>query len=354
MKRLAIAFALLAFLSAGHPARALEPITIELLTLPFGTASYAFDMAMESMFKEVNGPVTMLLKQTPGAMFISRYNFENLQKMRAGKVPFTMSVSTSAITMYMAEGLPPYEKYPAPDSRILCSTGAILMPFVAFDPAIKTPADFKGKKVGVAERSRPNQSTLPNQPVFDYAYGGYDKVAWQYLGFANSKDAMLNGSIDVYMGNISSTIKQAEDGTLYADSGTMDPSMMEVVSSGNKFHIVAEDPAVLKAAYDPAKHLVQYPVLMKAGTVPGQTEDVWVKGGFTIYGVDKDMPEDVVEEIVYQMFTHKERLADYYEGFAYMGDSPYPAGLDPKWVHPGTFRAMKRLGLPLPAGVSLP
>ena len=354
MKRLIAAFALLAFLLPSHSARAVDPTTIELLTLPFGTASYASDMALESLFKELKSPVSLMLKQTPGAMFISRYNFDNLDKMREGQMPFTMSLTTSAIVSYMAMGLPPYQDYPAPDSRIVFASGGIIDPFVTFDPDIKTPADFVGKKVGVAERSRPNQSTLLNQPEFDYGYGGYDKVDWQYLGFANSKDAILNGSIDVHLGNISCTIKEAEDGTLYVDSGTMDPSMMEVVSSGNQFHIVAEDPEVIRAAYDPNKHLVQVPVLMKAGTVPGQTEDVWVKGGFVVYALDKNVPDDVVEEIVYQVFTHKDRLADYYEGFAYLGDSPFPSGTDPKWMHPGMFRAMQRMGLPLPEGVTLP
>ena len=37
-----------------------------------------------------------------------------------------------------------------------------------------------------------------------------------------------------------------------------------------------------------------------------------------------------------------------------MGASPYPRGLDPKYVHPGLFRAMERLGVALPEGVTAP
>lgn len=354
MRTLTAALALAGIIGLHSPAMALSPFTIEVLTLPFGTASYASDMALESLFKELKSPVTLQLKQTPGAMFISRYNFENKQKIREGKTPYTTSLTSSSIIPYMAAALPPYEKYPTEDSRIIFASGGMLIPFVTFKKEIKSPADFKGHKVGVAEKSRPNMSTLPNQPVFDHAYGGYDKVDWQYLGFANSKDAILNGSIDVHLGNLTCNIKQAADGSLYVESGTADPALMEVVSSGNKYHVVSEDPAVLKAAYDPAKHLVHVPVLMKAGTLPGQTQDAWVKGAFIVYAVDKTMPEEVVEEVVYQIFSHKERLSDYYEGFSYMGDTPYPIGMDQRFIHPGMFRAMKRLGIPLPEGVTVP
>lgn len=354
MRAFAVIMAIAATVGLCKPALALEPITIELLTLPFGTSSYASDMALESLFKEIKSPIKLQLKQTPGAMFISRYNADNLTKMREGKVPFTMSLTMATIVPYMGKGLPPYQDYPSPDSRIALATSGALSLFVTFKEGIKSPADFKGKKVGVAERSRPNMSTLPNQPVFDYAYGGFDKVDWQYLGFSNSKDAILNGSIDVHMGNITGAIKTAPDGSLYIDSATPDPALMEVISSGNKYYIVSEDPEVLKAAYDPAKHLVQVPVLVKAGTLPGQTSDAWVKGGFTVYSVDKNLPADVVEELVYQIFTNKARLTDYYESFKYMGATPLPAGVDPHFIHPGLYRAMKRLGIPLPEGVTVP
>lgn len=348
-----LTLALVAILGVGK-ANALEPITIELLTMPFGTTSYAQDMALESFFKEIKSPITLLLKQIPGAMFASRYIYENTDKMREGKVPFAMTATSANIVPYMGKGLPPYQDYPTPDHVIMCATRVTLQPFVTFDPKIKTPADMVGKKVGIAERSRPNMSTLPNKPIFDRAYGGFDKVDWQYLGFANSKDAILNGSIDVHMSNVGCVVETAPDGSLYTTTGTPDPSMMEVISSGKPFYIVSEDPEVLKTFYDPNTDLVHVPVLMKAGTIPGQTEDAWVKAAFSVYAIDKGAPADVVEEIVYQMFTHKARLTDYYEGFSHLSGNPFPRGAELSQCHPGLFRAMKRLGLPLPEGVTVP
>ncbi len=345
---------LTAFMLFASPALAVEPRTIELLTLQFGTASYASDMAMESLFKELKSPLTLLLKQTPGAMYINRYNTENKEKMRKGEVPFTMSLTTSAITMYSAKGLPPYQDYPQPDSRVIFGMNGMVMPFVTFNPDIKSPADFAGKKVGFAEKSRPNQSILPNQPVFDKAYGGFDKVDWQYLGFANSKDALLNGSIDVHMGSISGTFGTDEAGNIVLLKGTYDPALMEIVSANRPFYFVSEDPEVLKTVYDPNTDLVHFPVLIKAGTLPGYDKDFWVKGGLVVYALDKEVPDDVVEELVVTIFKNKARLADYYEGFSHMGDNPYPLGLDPAFIHPGLYKAMKTLGVPLPAGVTAP
>jgi TRAP-type uncharacterized transport system substrate-binding protein len=353
MKHCLASLAVIAALLAAQPARALDGAAIEILTLPFGTSSYSTDMGMESFFKEINGPLRFLLKQTPGAMYITRYNHENREKMVAGKIPFTITLSTAAITPYVAKGLPPYQDFPLP-SRVLCAIDGLAIVWVTFDPAIQSPADFAGQKVGVAERSRPNQSELPNRPVFDHAYGGYDKVDWQYLGFGNSKDALLNGSIAVHAGNLSGEIKTAPDGTLYMDSCTPDPALMEIISAGRPFHFVSEDPAVLRAAYDPEKHLVHFPVLIKAGAVPNLTEDAWAKGGFIVYSGDMDMPAEAVEEMVYQMWSKRDRLADFYEGFRTMGASPYPAGCDPQYIHPGLFRALNRLGIALPEGVSAP
>ncbi len=355
MKKLFLLLAVcMLFASPVSQAKAVEPFNIEILTMPFGTASYASDMALESLFKELNSPIKLMLKQTPGAMYITRYTTENLDKMRAGQVPYALTLSTAAITEYIARGLPPYEDYAQPDSRVIFGLNAMLIPFVTFDESIKSPADFVGKKVGIAEKSRPNQSTLPNKPIFDKFYGGFDKVDWQYLGFANSKDALLNDSIDVHMGNISASIATDENGNIYMVKGTLDPALMEIVSANRPFFFVSEDPEKIKTGYDPAKDMLHFPVLVKAGTIPGYDKDFWVKAGLTVYVVDKTVPDDVVEEIVVTIFKNKERLADYYEGFAYISESPYPLTLDPKYIHPGLYKAMDKLGIPLPAGVEAP
>ena len=126
---------------------------------------------------------------------------------------------------------------------------------------------------------------------------------WQYLGFGNSKDALLNGSIAVHMGNLSGEIKTAPDGTLYMDACTPDPAMMEIISAGKPFRFVSEDPAVLASAYDPDKHLMHFPVLIKAGAVPNLKEDAWAKGAFITYSGDRSIPAEAVEEMVYQMWS---------------------------------------------------
>ncbi len=341
------------FLAQPMSAQAVEKTNLEILTLPFGTSAYAMDMAMESLFKEFESPVSLLLKQTPGMMFVYRYRFENNNKMQDGKMPFYLYNTVLPVVKYAAQGLTPYEDYPDPDSRIIAIVNGAVTPYITFEDDITTLQEMEGRKVGVAEKARPNQSILPNKPLFDKVLGDFEKVDWQYLGAMNSKDAILNGSIDVHMGTALCQLLTDENGNYYTTKITPDPATMEVISSGNAYTIINEDPEVIKAAYDPTKDLVQSPILLKAGSAPGIEKDVWVKGFAVGYLTHKDVSDEVVEEIVYTMYKNKARLAEYYEGFSYMTDSPYLPGTDVALYHPGVFKAMKRLGLPLPEGVTV-
>ncbi len=355
MKLKSIILACMAAMLFSSPmkANAVEKTNMEILTLPFGTSAYAMDMAMESLFKEFESPISLLLKQTPGMMFVYRYRFENNDKMQEGKMPFYLYNTVLPVITYAANGLTPYEDYPDPDSRIIAVVNGAVTPYITFEDDIKVLNDMEGKKVGVAEKARPNQSILPNKPLFDKVLGDFEKVDWQYLGAMNSKDAILNGSIDVHMGTALCQLLADENGNFYTTKITPDPATMEVISSGTPYSIIDEDPSVVRSAYNPASDLVQSPVLLKAGSAPGLDKDVWVKGFGVGYLTHKDVSDEVVEEIVYTMYKNKERLAEYYEGFSYMTDSPYLPGTDVALYHPGVFKAMKRLGLALPDGVTV-
>jgi TRAP-type uncharacterized transport system substrate-binding protein len=324
---------------------------ITLITLPFGTPSYVMDSALESFFKkQKNSSVNIQLKQTPGAMYVIRTLFEQDVKTATGQVPQPMVINWAPVFYYATEGRPPLTKFPLPNLRVLYGGFFFVNTFVTFDKSIKTPADLAGKKVGFAERARPFQSVFPNKPYFDRGYGGFGKVKWQYLGSANSKDALMNGSIDAHWGTLIARGVLNEDGSVSAVMVAPSPPMLELLSSGRPLYFVQEDPAITRSAYNQKTDQVMLPVFVKKGALKGLNKDLWTRGMASVMTVHKSMPNDIAEEIVTTVFTNLKRLSAYSKMFALYPPNPYPIGIGKDMIHPGLFKALKKLGVKPPAG----
>ncbi|MBN1381319.1 MAG: ABC transporter substrate-binding protein [Deltaproteobacteria bacterium] len=316
---------------------------------PFGTSQYNQAVALEEVFKRANSWLLWKAQETPGAMYISRYRSENYSKILSGEIPQITSHSSAFVIPFIVEGRPPFQKLKNPNYVAIFSLTPYINFFVTFDPNIKTLKDLVGKRVGISEKSRPFQSTLPLKPYFEKGLDIWDKVDWQYLGVSNSKDALLNNKIDAhYASTFMGSVTVAADGSYVATGLAPGAPDMELMNSGRKMYYIGFDPDVYEKGWDVEKDGPSYPILIKKGTLPGLDHDIYGKMSAGILCGDSSLPDDVVQEMIRVRHKYREELGKYDGTLKYLPDTPYPIGTPGKWVHPGVKKAMKNLGIPLP------
>ena len=332
-----------------NPVLADKPSMV-LLTLPFGTPSYMLDSSLESFFGELGekSPVSLKLKQTPGAMYMVKALLKNEASAHQGKKPYQLVQAWAPVVAYMQEGRWPFEKMPMPNVVALSGGVFMINTFVTFDPEIKTPENLAGKKVGFAEKARVFQSILPNKAYFDKAYGGFDKVKWQYLGANNAKDALLNGSIDAVWTAMSGKVSLSDTGELVCTMAVPSPPLLELMSAGKQLYFLPENADLIRKVYDPKTDFVMQPVRIKKGAIKGVDKEFTARGMVTVMAAWNHLSEDVVADFVTTVYTNLDRLKEYNKAFSLYPRNPYPLGVEKKLVHPGLLKAMEKMGMEIP------
>lgn len=318
------------------------------MTTPFGTSMYTQAVAFEEVFKKANSWVDWKAQETPGAMYIIRYAAENRGKILAGEVPQLGAISSVGVLPFVAEGRPPFTKVKSPNVRAAFSMPSFVTFFVSFNPDIKSLKDLEGKKVGIAEKSRPFQGTIALRPYFRKGLKNWDKIEWQQLGAGNSKDALLNNTIDVHYATFMGRVKVAPDGSYYSDALAPSPATMQLLNSGRKLFIIPWDPVIFKAANDFSADMIAYPILVKKGTIKGVDQDIWGRLTTGIMQVDESLPDNVLQEIIRVRHEYRTELGKYHGSLKLLPETPYPIGTPDKLVHPGVKKAMQNLGIPMP------
>jgi TRAP-type uncharacterized transport system substrate-binding protein len=318
------------------------------LTLPFGTANYTMWTAFEQTFKAADSWIDFRVKETPGAIYIMKYLLGNGGKMAAGDMPYGMINSESGLVRWVTEGWAPFTKLKLEDVRAIFSLPAVISLVVTFDQDINSLSDLANKKVGVAGKARIFQTDFANKPYFDKGLGIWDEIDWQYLGAMNSKDAMLNGKIDAKLSYFYGNLEIAADGTYVCTELIPEPPTLELLNSGRKLNLMTWDPEVIKKSYDPTKDMAMLPILIKKGAAKGIDKDIW--GRFSLGQAQglSTMSDEMVEELIRVRHDYRKELEKYHAMMKLLPENPYPIGTPKHLVHPGVFKALKKMGIPIP------
>ena len=325
-----------------------KKVAVTNMTTPFGTPMYTQGVAFEEVFKKAKSWVEWKAQETPGAMYIVKYVFKNQKKIETGQVPQVVSPSSGGVLPFLIEGRKPFTKINIPNNRALFSMPSYSMVFVTFDPNIKSLKDLAGKKVGIAEKSRPFQGVLAIGPYFMKGLKNWKKVKWQFLGAANSKDALLNNKIDAHYATFMGSVDQAKDGSFSTRKLAPGPALLELMNSGRKLYFIPWEPEVIKKSYDFSKDMLSYPILVKKGAVEGLDREIYFRLSVGTIAGDVSMPDNVLQEIIRVRHEYRKELGKYHATLKLLPDNPYPAGIPDKWVHPGVKKAMRNLNIPIP------
>ena len=194
---------------------------------------------------------------------------------------------------------------------------------VPADSDIKSPRDFKGKRVVVgAPASATEQATKIELAHFGLTY---DDIKPAYLSFREGVEALKDGRVDVALVMAG-----------YPNSAVVD------IATLRKIRILDYSEADL-AALEKGQPFFP-PTVIPAGTYPRQNEDVHTYTTPGPMAVSKDVPEQVVYEIVKAVHQNQKKMAaTTHKAIGKWRFDPSIGNVIP--LHPGAVRYYKEIGL---------
>ena len=341
-----IAVALMCLLASSlaiQNAQAREPQKVIFQTTQFGRAFYDYAFALEELCRKSKSWVELKAEETPGAMFMIKSLHDNIDKMRSGEKPWVVQYASTNSASFIKYGWKPFDKIKVSGysvfSTILCRINVL----ATFDENIKSAKDLAGKRVAVATKAAPFNSTLKYIPYFKNGLGV--DVNWQYIGIGQGKDALLNGTVDASVCTFTGEYELSPDGlTFMITKASPDSATMELLASGRKLHFIPFDPKVLMSTYQGDKMMTFRPAVIKPGAADGVSEEINGLCEFLYLSCDEKMPDDIVIELMRVRYENASKFGDYHAMFKMQPKNPFPAGAPKKLIHPAAYKAAKVLG----------
>jgi len=312
-------------------------------TTQFGRAFYDYAFAFEELARKSGSWVELKAEETPGAMFMAKSFHDNLEKIRSGEKPWIIQYGSTNSTLFIRNGWAPFTKTKVTGfsvfSTILCRVNLLC----TFDKDIKTAKDLAGKRVAVATKAAPFNSTLKYIPYFKKGLGV--DVNWQFIGIGQGKDALLNGTVDATVCMFTGEYELAPDGvTFVITKAAPDSATMELLASGRKLRFIPFDPKVLMSTYQGEGMMVFRPAVIKVGATDGLEADAAGLCEFLYLTCDEKTPDDILTELLKVRYEQAEKFGDYHAMFKMQPKNPFPAGAPKELIHPAVYKAAQKLG----------
>ena len=171
---------------------------------------------------------------------------------------------------------------------------SIFTPIVRKNSPYQTLADLKGQKISVD--SKGGSSQYMNQIIFNALGMGGDFFKQQYLTCAESKDAMITGTIEGYIGSC-------------ADPHAATSEIFNMNGGCRVLELTQEDIDKVCAASPAIK-----PCVRPAGTYKGIDEDQHTFGAAYMIICTDDFPEEYAYKIAKTLHEHYDEWCDTFSG----------------------------------------
>ncbi|MDD2453053.1 MAG: TAXI family TRAP transporter solute-binding subunit [Synergistaceae bacterium] len=253
---------------------------------------------------------------------------ENLDMMQRNEAE--MAIAMANLTGFAYTGTVRYEGKKIENLRYVMGLWPDVTQFVVSGSSgIKTWADLKGKKVAVGPAA---SGTEFSSHVLLKALAGltFDDIKAEYVGYSEAAQALQNGQLDAF--NAEAGVPVAAVAELYA--GRQEVNMLE---------FSPEDLAKVK------KEAPFYAaVLIPAGTYPKQEKDLHVAGIKSALLVGKDVPEEIVYEMLKIIYNKEEDLKKEHAAFTKVDFKNPVDGLYGAPLHPGAVKFFREIGKEIP------
>jgi len=311
--------------------------SVPLLLCPWGCGPTESDtILMNQMIKE-GSPVTLLPQETPGYM----YNIREMANQRHWKKT-AFSTEDVVIQLALKWGGTPTMKEFLPDKvpvRFKLLYGETWWAqgkfFVTFDPRIKSPADFKGKRVALGLRSQSDWGVF-SRILLEHGYGITPKnTDIRHLTPAALTQQLLDGSVDVAVTAFGTEPALKEI--------LISPPMRQLEASGKPLRYIGVSREVIDKVNAKLGTTFLH-VDLPAGKLPKQSEPLslgFVRG---FKAAHPDFPEETAYQIVMAVARNAPRMKELHALWKIWSPELMLHGLSEENVHPGAKRAFVELG----------
>lgn len=296
---------------AGAPASAQQ---ITMMTGPQGGVWVPLGGALKGMWeKAIPG---LSITSSPGA------GIANVRGVDEGKAQIGFSNSSSAVDGLL--GKPPFKNKTSNVCQLANLYPQLFQVVAQKNAGVNSFADFKGKRVVTQPRGNTGEAlTAMVMEINGLKYDDLARMNFQ-ASYNDAVSMMKDGHVDIF--------------TL----GTAAPSsaVMDLANSRDVMLVPADDKTLaamreINPAYTK--------LIIKAGTYPGQTEDVPAVGYYTHLIVACDLPEDMVYQMVKTMTENIDSMAAVNKGMANLTAKEMAADMGVK-LHPGAAKFYKEVG----------
>lgn len=295
----------------------------------FGSVTYQLSFAVAEVLKTVAPQYHLLPVETSGAA---------ASVIKGAARPHTTLMAFGALTFRQAiQGMAPFRKT-YPDLKFLGFATQNVQTLITYDPAVKTLADLKGKRIGMSVR--PSVCGLDHWEIVRRGIAGGESMNPSYMNWGALQSALMDGTIDAAALGISTN-----------PTGPWAPLSMyaELVASKGAPRFLDIDEACIRAASE-ARGLPYRPVLMPRGAIAENVPDRDVTTWEERIGVlaFASMSDDLAYAVTKILCEHQADLAALSpvgRNMSLAVTVPSPDFLADEQIHPGALRYYREKGL---------
>ncbi|PKN29584.1 MAG: hypothetical protein CVU64_07435 [Deltaproteobacteria bacterium HGW-Deltaproteobacteria-21] len=305
-----------------------KPYQIEIYTFKVGTLTYAMGVALAEMInKQSSWLRATAIEASSGAV---------TPKILAMEPAARKKIIGFMDRWEPETGYPPF-KEPYLGIRGMAVIGFVTNGFVTLNPNIKTVKDFSGKKVGLGTSPSMARVDLPKAAVLR---AGAKDVKFMELGFEDGVRALGDGLVDSLL---SATFMSDAKNLKFAPN----PALGELMATKNVSFVSFDRKAFDEAQKEIAKGTVMdyYSYEIPAGALPKQAGPWIVQGGPITWNCDREMPDDVVYEVLRIMGSNTAGFEKYHP----LGKTITPENMaklgNESVLHPGALKYYREKGI---------
>ncbi|MBN2063100.1 MAG: TAXI family TRAP transporter solute-binding subunit [Deltaproteobacteria bacterium] len=321
------------FVSPDALAEKKDPYIIEIYSAPMGMSGYVLSFALSDFINKNSEKLEATCIETKSSIEDMITLIKHPEK-KANWIGFV-----NPIIRYQAQhGITPF-KDPYSDIRALSPVGQACAAFATLDPKIKTMNDMVGKKVMIF-----HSNTNVGQ-VHEFILKGeglFDKMKIVRGNMADATRALIDRIIDVGWISSNPMIKNP-DGTW---DWTAVPASSELFETEESFIISIPEEFISRAAERTGYPL--YPITNAPKTCGKSTFDKpWTGPLFSSsWYVHKDMPDEVVTEIMRVLWENADKFASYHAAGKGINQSNLSEIMEKQeFIHPAVIKFHKDHGV---------
>jgi TRAP transporter TAXI family solute receptor len=313
------------------------PVSVPLLLCPWGCGPTESDTILMNQMIKLGIPVTLLPQETPGYMYNVREmaNNRHWQKSVFGTEDVIIQLALKwGGTPELKEFVP--ERVPIRFKLLYGETwwgqGKF---FVTFDPNLKSPADFKGKRIALGLRGQSDWGVFPRL-FLEHAYGiTPENSDIRHLTPAALTQQLIDGSVDVAVTGFGTEPNLKE--------WLITPPLRQLEAAPKSLRYIG----VSKEAVDKvnAKFGTTFlHVTVPAGKLPKLSEPLPLAINRGFKAAHPDFPEEAAYQIVIAVARNAPKMKELHALWRIWSPELMLHGLSDENVHPGAKRAFVELG----------